>query len=486
MASYNWPAMGSGGGGGGVVTNAANVGTGVGLFQVLSGTVLDFRSITNGTGISWVQNVNDVQATISLAPFSTTNLSEGSNLYYTQARFDTAFAAKTTTNLTEGSNLYYTQARFDTAFSGKTTTDLAEGTNLYYTQARFDTAFAGKSTTDLAEGTNLYYTQARFDTAFAAKSTTDLAEGTNLYFTQARARLSISATAPVLYDNTTGVISMHVADATHDGYLSSTDWNTFSTASAIATPSQIGLVSIVQQSFGGLKKFQDGLSESGAVGFITANATLTDADNRTQTVSAAAGVTVTMPTTNIKAGEIWTFYNNSTNFLYLVASDASAIGAALVAGSVSPAKVEQSGKIKVVALIDTPVSNADWRVVEVTESGEVANFNASGDGYASTDLGRYSRINNIVELSARFNSPTIPTLTNAHINFEVPHPVTFGSTDASGVGYVEGSVNTSTAADAMLSVDVNSGRTMTSFFFNGGPNDVLVLRYEITYNLTGY
>ena len=72
------------------------------------------------------------------------------------------------------------------------TDDIAEGTtNKYWTQARFDTAFAAKSTTDLAEGSNLYYTQARFDTAFAAKSTSDLAEGSNLYFTDARARTAV-------------------------------------------------------------------------------------------------------------------------------------------------------------------------------------------------------------------------------------------------------------------------------------------------------
>lgn len=40
---------------------------------------------------------------------------------------------------------------------------------------------------------------------------------------------SLSATTPVLYDNTTGVFSMHVADSTHNGYLSSTDWSTFNT-----------------------------------------------------------------------------------------------------------------------------------------------------------------------------------------------------------------------------------------------------------------
>ena len=73
------------------------------------------------------------------------------------------------------------------------TSDLAEGTNLYYTQGRFDTAFGNKSTTDLSEGTNLYYTDGRFDTRLATKTTSDLAEGTNLYYTDARANTAFDA-----------------------------------------------------------------------------------------------------------------------------------------------------------------------------------------------------------------------------------------------------------------------------------------------------
>jgi len=46
--------------------------------------------------------------------FDTDSVSEGtSNLYYTTARFDTAFGTKSTTNLTEGTNLYYTSERVD-------------------------------------------------------------------------------------------------------------------------------------------------------------------------------------------------------------------------------------------------------------------------------------------------------------------------------------------------------------------------------------
>lgn len=42
---------------------------------------------------------------------TTSDVPEGSNLYYTTARWDTRLALKTTANLTEGSNLYYTDAR---------------------------------------------------------------------------------------------------------------------------------------------------------------------------------------------------------------------------------------------------------------------------------------------------------------------------------------------------------------------------------------
>ena len=124
--------------------------------------------IQSGTGISW--SYDDVLATltptISLSPFSTTNLSEGTNLYYTTARFDSAFAGKDTGGLTEGSNLYYTSARFDSAFTGKSTSDLSEGTNLYYTTARWDSKLATADTDDLSEGTtNLYYTDTRANSA---------------------------------------------------------------------------------------------------------------------------------------------------------------------------------------------------------------------------------------------------------------------------------------------------------------------------------
>lgn len=89
-----------------------------------------------------------------------------------------------------------------TSGADATTSDIAEGSNLYYTAARFDTRLATKSTTDLAEGANLYYTTPRFDARLATKTTTDLAEGSNLYFTNGRAL----AAAPAETTSTIGVL----------------------------------------------------------------------------------------------------------------------------------------------------------------------------------------------------------------------------------------------------------------------------------------
>ena len=48
----------------------------------------------------------------SISNFDTDDLTEGSsNLYYTDARFDTRLATKDTGDLSEGSNLYFTDAR---------------------------------------------------------------------------------------------------------------------------------------------------------------------------------------------------------------------------------------------------------------------------------------------------------------------------------------------------------------------------------------
>ena len=64
-------------------------------------------------------------------------------------------------------------------------------------------------------------------------NTDQVTEGTtNLYFTTLRARGAISATAPLVYSSVAGTISIDKADSSTNGYLSSTDWNTFNNKQA--------------------------------------------------------------------------------------------------------------------------------------------------------------------------------------------------------------------------------------------------------------
>ena len=123
----------------------------------------------------------------------------------------TADISLTTDNITEGSNLYYTSARFDSAFTAKSTTDLSEGTNLYYTDARADARIAlntgsnldlsSKSTSDLSEGSNLYFTDERVDDRVASL----IVAGTSISATydDAANTLTVANTAP---DQTVAVV----------------------------------------------------------------------------------------------------------------------------------------------------------------------------------------------------------------------------------------------------------------------------------------
>jgi hypothetical protein len=157
---------------------------------------------------------------------------------YGSSDFSNDFALRTTTDLAEGSNLYYTQGRFDTAFSAKSTSDLTEGSNLYYTDERVDDRIASILRVGIGIGW-VYDDNANTLTAtitLAPFDTDDLAEGSNLYYTTARARSSISASAPISYNSTTGQITFDgsgFASVSHTHVVA--DITDFPTLAGVAT-----------------------------------------------------------------------------------------------------------------------------------------------------------------------------------------------------------------------------------------------------------
>jgi hypothetical protein len=82
-------------------------------FEELDGNFDDINNRLLEVEGDYVISVNGAKNVVTL---DTDDISEGStNVYWTSGRFDSAFAAKTTTNLTEGTNLYFTESRVEDA-----------------------------------------------------------------------------------------------------------------------------------------------------------------------------------------------------------------------------------------------------------------------------------------------------------------------------------------------------------------------------------
>ena len=220
-------------GGSGITYNAAT--------GAISVTTADVRGLFSGDGVVAYDAANGAFSLVA----DTDNVSEGTNLYFTDGRAQSAISIS-------GSGLAYASGVLSLAAD---TDDVAEGTNLYFTQARArgsvqaasvagpeiqllsvdqgtgnlsvplsgvfnqfsagsgltfnggDYSFTG-NTGDVTEGSNLYFTEARAQSAISisgsglayasgvislAADTDDVAEGSNLYHTTARARSSVQA-----------------------------------------------------------------------------------------------------------------------------------------------------------------------------------------------------------------------------------------------------------------------------------------------------
>lgn len=146
------------------LSNLGNVDT----TGVVDGNTLVYNASTGkweASGTVAASQLNDLTDVTISSP-----LLAGHLLRYSGATW--ANTALSTTDVTEGTNLYFTTIRsndaFDARLAVKTTTNLAEGTNLYYTDSRADArvtaGLAATNTDSISEGsTNLYYTDARAD-----------------------------------------------------------------------------------------------------------------------------------------------------------------------------------------------------------------------------------------------------------------------------------------------------------------------------------
>lgn len=196
--------------------NAAAVSANTGSFDNLTANNLEANTITVGD--------LTVTGTINL---TTSNIAEGSNLYFTNTRAIGAFTAGDYITI-EANGLVIGQPGY---------TD----ENAY---ANAQLWFANVTTDDITEGTNLYFTNARALAAVSDNITTDnVIEGANLYFTNTRAVGSLTAGEGILIE-ANGLISSSgeanvavlISSETYVGDGSNTD---FIMGTTIPTPESV-------------------------------------------------------------------------------------------------------------------------------------------------------------------------------------------------------------------------------------------------------
>jgi hypothetical protein len=215
------------------------------------------------TGLTSFDGSGNITMTTALNAVTTNDITEGTRLYYTDARARLSLSSISDSNITtlisyddvtgqikyrantsyitEGSNLYFTNTRADAradvrisassinalADVDTTTTAPTNGQVLTWTGSAWTpssvsggsgsvssvnakTGVVVLNTDDVSEGsTNQYFTNTRWDNRLAAKTTDNLNEGTtNKYFTNALARNAMSAGTGLSYNSSTGTFSL--------------------------------------------------------------------------------------------------------------------------------------------------------------------------------------------------------------------------------------------------------------------------------------
>jgi len=218
------------------------------------------------TGLVSTDFSGNVSITTALNSVSTTDIGEGTNKYFTEARAQSAITSTAdgsisslisydqgtgvikyranTSYITEGSNLYFTNTRadaradvriaassinaladVDTVSTTPTNNQVLTWTGTAWTPANPQGAAGSVSSVnaktgtvvlssdDITEGTsNLYFTNSRWDTRLSAKTTDNLSEGTsNKYFSNTLARSALAAGTGISYNSSTGTFSLNAS-----------------------------------------------------------------------------------------------------------------------------------------------------------------------------------------------------------------------------------------------------------------------------------
>jgi hypothetical protein len=146
-------------------------------------------------------------------------------------RGDKSWQTLNTTNVVEGTNLYFTNARSRSSISLTTTGTSGAATYNVDTGVLNIPSYVGGVT-------SVFGRTGAVVAASGDYTTTQVTEGTNLYYTDARARAAITGTSPISVS--AGVVSIQQATALQSGFLSSADWVTFNNKQGAITLTTTG------------------------------------------------------------------------------------------------------------------------------------------------------------------------------------------------------------------------------------------------------
>jgi len=175
--------------------------------------------------------------------YTTAQVTESGNLYYTDARARAAISVTGSGSYNPSTgvitiNNTVTSVNSFTGAVTLTTTNISEGTNLYYTNARSRSAISvtGAGSYDSATGVitiNGGVLSVNGFNGVVTLTTTNIAEGTGLYYTDARSRAAISVAGSGTYNSTTGVITINGGVTSVNGFTGAVTLSTSNVAEGI-------------------------------------------------------------------------------------------------------------------------------------------------------------------------------------------------------------------------------------------------------------
>ena len=349
--------------------------------------------------------------------------------------------------------------------SSSTTSDIAEGTNLYFTNARADARITAADTGDLSEGSNLYFTNARARAAISATG--------SLSYNSSTGVMSFTMPAQNSDNITEGTSNLYFTNARADARIvnaGSANWNTAYTVANAALPKAGGTMT------GNIAHASNFTIDAGGDIILDADGgdvILKDAGSAYGKLTNGSGslhIVAQGADNDIK------FYGNDGGSSVLALRlDMSAAGAATFNGAINSGNIVSSGDITLSGANDDLIftdksssitfgstgTNTTWSAPKIwrTSNNYIAVSDYSGvelGGYDGTAYGARLRIEgggdvNIIQGGLEIGGQEVISSARNLTNIGTINSGTINSTGQSFLGNTTGIVGTSTDATGNVS-----------------------------------